>query len=108
MSSEHKRQEPPASADTIFSVVRKAQRKLPGGDLNGAHHWPLVQEVLQRRTGSDAVQRTTEEDGGFGRRMRQAVLITEFTDVVENARIEAFTTRHRLMRSSTYHSPTSP
>ena len=100
LSTEQKRQEPPAKSDSFAAVVRKAQRKeLPGAPPQ----WPRVGDVVLQRTASENALLSKEADEGFGQRMRQAVLITEFTDVVDNARVEAYTSRHRLQRSSTYH-----
>ena len=80
--------------------AQSARRK----ELPGAHaQWPRASEVILRRSASDNGLLTKEEGEGFGHRMRRAARINEFTEVVDNAIIEDYASRHRLVRSSTYH-----
>ena len=103
LSTEQKRQEPPTKSGTFFGVVRQAQRT-QRKELPGARpQWPRVGEVIQQRTASEKLLLTKEEDEAFGQRMQKAARVTEFTDVVNNAIIEDYTLRHRLVRSSTQH-----
>ena len=74
---ERKRDEKRAKPDLFFNVVRRIQ------DGDEQPQWSRVREML--RTSSVAGQLTKGEEEEEWQRLRQAVLITEFNDVVDNA-----------------------
>ncbi|KAJ1471641.1 hypothetical protein T484DRAFT_1977231 [Baffinella frigidus] len=73
----------------LISKIREERREGGGGAKSIGDEqpqWTRVREMLQRRTPSEAGERTPEEEeDAVWQRLRQAVLLTEFTGVVDNA-----------------------